>query len=1285
MNMLSFKFRSRAIALISFLLIGLSLFAQTTITPTKVLIGLRADEKNMESLIFGGNGDYVIEGDGANGGIVTAFSGTSIILKPGFHAQKGSSFTAKVGELVVPDIGNSPNFNWVSSKVYDGDGVVIADSKSFADYLGRAVQSQTRNISAKKVIVSQTLYDNLGRAVLTTMPVPISQTKLDYKNGLICNSMGRNYSVEDFDSETTLNDPRAVNSSIPNTLGWYYSDNNTDESHVATTKYPYARVDYSKTLSGKAKRSAGAGEAYRMGSGREMVSFTMLAADNEFKDIIIPNESIENSKLIKSISQDAEGRQVVSYSSDGKAIASCLSGVNDTGSGNTIPIPVRHSVQAETGYLDIHIPQGNSSITLSSGTYDIVDLVTDNLIKNNASLNGAFTFSSAQLNSSRFYRIRSKSGAFTLDQTLNYYHHSFNVYDEAGRLTKSYSPKAVADKDATNCTTYKYNSLGWLLESDSPEQGKSELRYRKDGQIRFSRNELQLSKNKFSYTNYDNQGRPIESGVFTYTTDIFASIDVNDYIPSKSNCKDTICTLYDIADSDLSDEAGYGDLDGFPQEYLLGKVSKTWNDNSTTWYSYTYDGNVAWVVQKINDIPDHLFCVYYDYNFNGNVTRVEYEPGKDTQFIHTYTYDADNRLSEVKTKGPSDASFKTQATYHYYEHGPLKRVELADNLQGIDYVYTLQGALKSINHPNLDGNDPGKDGFSGTHSAFKKDVFALGLDYYSGDYTRSGTAISAGQGANYAGNINTMRWKTRDLVNDNAGSTQNMYQFAYFNNNWLKQGVFGSFNQGSKSFTAKQDYKVDNLTYDANGNIKTLNRNAYGSNLAMDKLTYHYPTGSNKLSSVSDTDGDAGMNDMASQGSNNYTYDAIGQMTGNAQDGHYFDYDVSGKVKAVYANAAKTDSIAQYKYDDRGFRVKKEDLRQNETTYYIRDLSGKIMAIYSDRDDKNLDTPEEYALYGSGRLGLARVEPGKLSYIYELADHLGNVRATIKKEDDGSLGLISQADYYPFGMLMPGRITGANEYRYGYQGQFAEKDEETGYNQFEARLYDSRLGRWLTTDPAGQFYSPYLGMGNNCPNVIDMDGEVAWFVPGIIGGVVAIGFNVIAQINDGTFDLSSGKTWARMGVSGTAGFGLAYVPGGWTGITTVGLASGTANVFDQAIKNDGFNNIDKIEVVSNTLGGVAGFKIGGMWANNIKPGTGIGSTLIHNFGVDFRKKVIKDAMRNTTEAVGGIWGGYSATWAYDLMNYNSTSILEISNLGTHRVNGMVRDGVLLNEVVVNPK
>ncbi|EFK56015.1 RHS repeat-associated core domain-containing protein [Sphingobacterium spiritivorum] len=77
------------------------------------------------------------------------------------------------------------------------------------------------------------------------------------------------------------------------------------------------------------------------------------------------------------------------------------------------------------------------------------------------------------------------------------------------------------------------------------------------------------------------------------------------------------------------------------------------------------------------------------------------------------------------------------------------------------------------------------------------------------------------------------------------------------------------------------------------------------------------------------------------------------------------------------------------------------------------------------------------------------------------------------------------ADYYPFGMVLR---SGGVEGRYGYQGQYAEKDGETGWNNFELRNYDAAIGRWLTVDPYGQYYSPYVGMGNNPVSGVDPNG-----------------------------------------------------------------------------------------------------------------------------------------------------------------------------------------------------
>lgn len=50
---------------------------------------------------------------------------------------------------------------------------------------------------------------------------------------------------------------------------------------------------------------------------------------------------------------------------------------------------------------------------------------------------------------------------------------------------------------------------------------------------------------------------------------------------------------------------------------------------------------------------------------------------------------------------------------------------------------------------------------------------------------------------------------------------------------------------------------------------------------------------------------------------------------------------------------------------------------------------------------------------------------------------------------------------------------------------------------FELRLWDSRIGRWLTTDPYSEFHSPYLGMGNNPIIFADIDGGKIVPAPGI--------------------------------------------------------------------------------------------------------------------------------------------------------------------------------------------
>lgn len=106
------------------------------------------------------------------------------------------------------------------------------------------------------------------------------------------------------------------------------------------------------------------------------------------------------------------------------------------------------------------------------------------------------------------------------------------------------------------------------------------------------------------------------------------------------------------------------------------------------------------------------------------------------------------------------------------------------------------------------------------------------------------------------------------------------------------------------------------------------------------------------------------------------------------------------------------------------------------------------------------------------------------AYLYELKDHLGNVRVVFDRQSN----IHRYAAYYPFGLKM---ASGGMEYRYGYQGEYSEEDQESGLNHFEARQYDPVIGRWMSVDPAMQYWSPYLGMGNDPVNGVDPDGRKA--------------------------------------------------------------------------------------------------------------------------------------------------------------------------------------------------
>ena len=185
----------------------------------------------------------------------------------------------------------------------------------------------------------------------------------------------------------------------------------------------------------------------------------------------------------------------------------------------------------------------------------------------------------------------------------------------------------------------------------------------------------------------------------------------------------------------------------------------------------------------------------------------------------------------------------------------------------------------------------GKDGTAGSKVA--KDEFGYSLSYFDGDYsainaTQSDLQVNADNNL-YNGNIRNSTTSIRSLMQNGASQTM-AYQYDQLN----RLAKADAYNLQNGNLTAKNDYKAS-YSYDANGNLMTLNRNATtttGDSLKKDELEYVYQTkdngydrNTNKLRQVKDAVAASDYEDVDNQGEDNYSYDEIGNLIKDQQEG----------------------------------------------------------------------------------------------------------------------------------------------------------------------------------------------------------------------------------------------------------------------------------------------------------------------------------------------------------------------------------------------------------------
>lgn len=344
------------------------------------------------------------------------------------------------------------------------------------------------------------------------------------------------------------------------------------------------------------------------------------------------------------------------------------------------------------------------------------------------------------------------------------------------------------------------------------------------------------------------------------------------------------------------------------------------------------------------------------------------------------SYDHMGRLVNVSKRLNGDSTQeKIISANSYDELGQLKQkrlgaIKTGGQLDTLSYTYNIRGWLKGINKafvntPNSNDNWFGEE---------------LSYDY----------GFDSSQ---YNGNIAGAKWKSK------SDGIARAYGYSYDKASRLTAGYFTQQNTGSITWLQdKVDFSVSNLSYDANGNIKTMAQKGMLGNVisTIDQLTYAYsPTGSNKLLSVSDTSNTASAK--------------LGDFINGTNSGDDYRYDVNGNlakdlnkgIDSIYYNYLNLPSIIKirgkgtiaYQYDAAGNKLKKTVTDSTLSTPRIT-VTDYIGGIVYEQDTLELLSHEEGRIRPVYKTG----QPVRFVYDYFEKDHLGNVRVVLGTQSDSS-------------------------------------------------------------------------------------------------------------------------------------------------------------------------------------------------------------------------------------------------------------------------------------------
>lgn len=607
---------------------------------------------------------------------------------------------------------------------------------------------------------------------------------------------------------------------------------------------------------------------------------------------------------------------------------------------------------------------------------------------------------------------------------------TYYIYDDLKRLRFVIQPRAVElinsgwtiTTGIANelCFRYEYDHQGNMIIKKVPGAGEVMMVYDARGRLVMTQDAIQQQAGKWLVTEYDSQNRPWRTGLFTdanlrgYHQNLaYAS---SSYPNTSSNYEMLTQNFYD----DYSWVSGTGTSLGTSLDQTNTSNSNYFitTHNTSPTFAQPITQNVQTMgtatgslVKVLGTSAQYLYTVsFYDDNMRVIQSQtINYTGGKDIEtnqfdfmgkwlrnlFQHTksgtnaqshivsskMSYDLGGRITTVHKNIDNAASDQLIVTNTYNELGQLQNKADGNSIETLAYDYNIRGWMTSINKSYLNGGS--------------SNYFGMELAY---DKTSSTVSTASYAAAQYNGNITGTIWKTKgDGVN-------RKYDFTYDNVNRITGANFTQNSSGSTWTNSFIDFSVSNLTYDANGNILSMNQKGFKvtGSATIDQLTYSYQSNSNKLSQVNDAQNDpqSKLGDFkytGSKQSTDYSYDGNGNL--NLDNNKAISSITYNHLNLPAVITVTSKGTITYTYDAAGTKIKKVTV-DNTVSPSLTTTTLYLNAAVYQNDTLQFIGHEEGRVRWAKHKYLNGTTGYEFEYDYFLKDHLGNVRMVLTQQKD---------------------------------------------------------------------------------------------------------------------------------------------------------------------------------------------------------------------------------------------------------------------------------------------